>query len=815
LAQLTGLKMSALKLKERWVSRYVPYSHHVTDNIIACENKEYLAVLKVGGRSPDAADKAEKFEWIEALHNVLRGLPFGKLGLYSHIIRRRVKEYPESEFPQVFARKFDNDYRATFDKNSLMVNELYLTILIHPVHDPILGKTASLEKANAKMLKAWQDESIEDLNAAIRAIKAGLHNYDAQVLGIVDRTGYAFSEAAEFLSYLLSGEKQSVPLTKGYLYDALPSARPVFSRFGELGELRNIDSTRLFGMIEIRQYADDTEPGHLDKLLSSPNEFILSQSWGSFTGSAAKSMVKRHKKLLTDSNDDATNQLSQLDMVIEDLTAGNLGLGDHHGTLLIFGDEAEKLRRDIANTIALLAGTGFIAKPLEKALEAAYWAQLPGNWRWRPRPVPITSNNFLCMSSFHNQLTGKATGNPWGPAATMFKTHTGSPFFFSYHESTHEVDETGKRRLGNTMIIGMSGTGKTVLQGVLLAQAQKFGATAVIYDKDQGMQVLVLALRGQYFKLNLGTPTGWNPFQMEPTPQNVAFMRRLITFLAELRGETVSTAQSKEISQAVEQMTTLIDIKSRGLSTLTTLLPNPYTENGESSVHARLLPWCQGGEYGWVFDNPVDLMSLDTPAGHNPIFGFDMTEFLEDDKVRAAATMYLQHRVHALHDGRRIINLIDECQHPLKDEHFQADMQDAARTIRKKNGVMALSTQEPEAIANNPVGPSLIQQSATLIFLPNPKAKKSTYMNDFGLSESEFNLIKELGEASRKFVIKQGVNVTVAQLDLSGCEDALMVFSGSSDMAEVAEKAIAEVGDDPEDWLPVYFERVKRHMAGN
>ncbi|WP_169295542.1 VirB4 family type IV secretion/conjugal transfer ATPase [Advenella sp. EE-W14] len=803
--------MRALTLNERRVSRFVPYSHHVTDQIIACENKEYLAVIKIGGRSADAADIAEQHDWIEALHNVLRGLPFGKLGLYSHIIRRRVNEYPESNFPQFFASKFDNDYRATFDNNSLIVNELYLTVLIHPVADPLLGTVASLEKANSKMLKAWQDESIEDLNSAIRSIKSALHHYDTEVLSIVDRDSYAFSEPAEFLAYLLSGRKQSIPVTNGYLYDALPSARPIFSRFGELGELRDIEGSRLFGMLEFRQYPKELRPGHLDALLSSPTEFIFSQSWGSFTPGAAKSMVKRHKKLLTDSNDDAKNQIRQLDLVSEDLTAGTLGLGDHHATLLIFGNETEKLRRDLANTVALLAAKSIISRPLEKALEAGYWAQLPGNWRWRPRPVPITSLNFLCMSSFHNQLTGKANGNPWGPATTMFKTHTGSPYFFSYHASTNEVDETGKRRVGNTMIIGMSGTGKTVLQGVLLAQAQKFGATAVIYDKDQGMQVLVLALRGKYFKLNLGTPTGWNPFQMIPTPRNVAFMRRLITFLAEMRGETVSTAQSKEISQAVEQMTRLIEIKNRSLSTLTTLLPNPYTTDGSSSIHARLLPWCQGGEYGWVFDNPMDLMNLDTPPGHNPIFGFDMTEFLEDDMVRAAATMYLQHRVHALHDGRRIINLIDECQHPLKDEHFQADMQDSARTIRKKNGVMALSTQEPEAIANNPVGPSLIQQSATLIFLPNPKAKKTTYMNEFGLTESEFNLIKSLGEASRRFVIKQGVNVTVAQLDLSGCEDALMVFSGSPDMADIAEKVISEVGDDPVDWLPIYFEKAKKH----
>ncbi|CAM5208261.1 VirB4 family type IV secretion/conjugal transfer ATPase [Oligella ureolytica] len=144
----------------------------------------------------------------------------------------------------------------------------------------------------------------------------------------------------------------------------------------------------------------------------------------------------------------------------------------------------------------------------------------------------------------------------------MFKTHTGSPFFFNYHASLEEVDDTGRRRPGNTLIIGQTGTGKTVLQGVLLTQAQKFGATAVVYDKDQGLHVLIRALRGQYFTLQMGSPTGWNPFQMEPTQRNVAFMRRLVTFLAELK-ERVTTTQSREITMAIEQMTTLIDFPNR------------------------------------------------------------------------------------------------------------------------------------------------------------------------------------------------------------------------------------------------------------
>lgn len=804
---------------ERLTARYLPYSHHVTDQIVACDNLQYLAVIRVAGRSPDAHSVQERHEWIEALHNVLRGLPLGSVGLYAHIVRRRVTEYPQSRFAQPFATQFDQAYRATFDANGLMVNDLYLSLLVHPVADPVMGTFANLEKADAVRLAQWQAESIERLQNLIRAMSAALVRYDPTVLSVVDRNGYAFSETAEFLGLLCNGNHQPVPITRDRLSANLCMARPVFSRYGELGELRGVNGSRLFGMIELRDYPEQTRPGHLDVLLDQPCEFVLTQSWGSFTGAAAKALVRRHRKLLADSNDAAHSQLAQLDDAMDDLTSGRLGLGDHHATLLLFGRDADTVRQSMANTISALAEVGLVAKPLERALEAGFWAQLPGNWSWRPRPVPITSYNLLCLSSLHNQMTGKPAGNPWGPAVTMLKTRTGSPFFFNFHASTVDVDELGKRRPGNTMLIGMTGTGKTVLQGMLLTQAQKFNATCVVWDKDQGMQVLIMALGGRYFKLRLGESTGWNPFQMEPTKGNVAFMRRLVVYLAERRGEPLSTAQHGEVTRAVEQMTTGIEIGSRSLSMLTTLLPNPYSADATDSVHARLLPWCQGGEYGWVFDNPRDALTLDVePSGDAErngankaaILGFDLTELLDDDDVRGAATLYLRHRVNALHDGRRIINLFDECQHPLKDRHFQDDMQDASRTIRKKNGVLAFATQEPGAILTNPVGPSLIQQAATLIFLPNPQAKPKDYIEGFGLTPAEFELIRQLGEASRQFVIKQGGNVTVASLDLSGCEDELLVFSGSPDMAEAAEQAVAQVGDNTTDWLPIYLNTVKR-----
>ncbi len=39
--------------------------------------------------------------------------------------------------------------------------------------------------------------------------------------------------------------------------------------------------------------------------------------------------------------------------------------------------------------------------------------------------------------------------------------------------------------------------------------------------------------------------------------------------------------------------------------------------------------------------------------------------------------------------------------------------------------------------------PAIIEQSATQIFFPNPKARASDYIGGFGLSEHEFELCQE------------------------------------------------------------------------
>jgi len=791
---------------ERPVSDYVPYSHHVTPTIIATRNAEYLSVWRLGGRTFEGKSIEAQMLWVDDLNNTLRTLANKGIAFWSHVVRRRVELVEAStSFTSGFCRRFDERYRATFE-NSL-TNELYLTVLVQPSTDPTLRIMAKFERRTAEALAAWQATAIDTLDDLNRSLAGSLHRYDPELLGTYEHNGFVFSAAAEALGLLLNGEHHRVPLLPDHLWSYLPRVRPLFSRWGEIGELRGTRKTKRFGLLELYKYPEESRPGHLNELLESPFEFVLTQSFSLAMKGEARERLKRHAQLMTDTGDDAVSQVDDLKLALDDLMSDRLVMGEHHATLCVWGDSAEAVRKHLAAASARLESVSVIPTLVDTALEAAWWAQLPGNWRWRPRPAMITSLNFLCFSSFHNYLSGKATGNPWGPAVMPLKTAGGVPYYVSFHGSLEEVDDTGQRRLGNTMVVGKSGTGKTALLAAMLTMAQKFQPTMAVFDKDRGLQKWILALGGRYFPLTLGKPTGWNPFVLADTPSHRAFLRQLIEHLATRTGEPLSSRQYDEVAQAVDQLMEYIDRPLRRLSTLRQFLPNPALTDdvvtGPTSVSDRLKRWCEGGEYGWILDNVTDGLDLE----QTQIFGFDTTEFLELDAIRSVVNMYLLYRTERMIDGRRFIYVFDECQHPLKDHYFQDLAQNKSRTIRKQNGVFIFATQEPSAILSNPVGSSLTQQTATAFYLPNPDGKRTEYVEGFGLSDAEFETMRGFGEFSRKMLVKQGQNATVAQLDLHGFEE-LHIFSGAADQAQLVEFVMAEVGNDPDVWVPAYLERI-------
>jgi len=792
---------------ETVVGKYLPYSHHVTDEIIATKGGEYVSVWKIDGRSHQSASFGQHAQWVEELNNLLLGIGTENVSIWTHVVRRRVYEYPESEFGNAFARNLDQKYRETFKDYSLMVNDLYLTVAYKSVTDKVLSFFAKRERKSRDQKLALQEQAIANMDEINRSLKAALKKYGGEVLSVYEHNGFAFSKPLEFLSMLMNGEYQRMPVCVDRFSEYMVTNRTFFGSHGEIGEIRTSHGLRRFGMLEIFDYPKETQPGHLNILLESKFEFVLTQSFSCISRHAAKQWIEKQQRNLEDSNDVGTEQIDQLRDALNGLISRSFIFGEHHSTLTVYGDDVEQVRDYLALAKNDLSEVGVMSSKADLALEAAYWAMLPGNWKWRPRPKMVHSLNFLSFSPFHNFLSGKPTGNPWGPAVTMLKTVSGTPLYFSFHSSELDEDAEGKRRLGNTMFIGKSGTGKTVTMGFMLAQASKLEPATCLFDKDRGMQTLVLALGGRYLPLRSGERSGFNPFQLEPTAANIIFLKRLVKVLASSNGVAINHKDETELDQALDTLMHHIDKPSRRLSVLVQSLPNPIQQDADArpSLHARLLKWCMGGDYGWLFDNADDLLDLTT----HKLYGFDVTDFLENPEIRSPLMMYLLYRTENMIDGRRFVYMFDEFQKPLEDEYFQDLAQNKNRVIRKQNGIFVYATQEPGAILDSPIAKTLVQQCATFIFLPNPGADPKEYIDGFKLTPTEFEIVRTLGESSRRFLVKQGENSTVAELNLSGLDNELLVMSGTPDNADIAEAVIADVGENPEVWIPEYLNRLR------
>jgi type IV secretion system protein VirB4 len=228
-----------------------------------------------------------------------------------------------------------------------------------------------------------------------------------------------------------------------------------------------------------------------------------------------------------------------------------------------------------------------------------------------------------------------------------------------------------------------------------------------------------------------------------------------------------------------------------------------------NGLFVRLARWSEvsGGDYAWVFDNPED--RIVSRLSGRPVIGFDVTDFLGNDIIRAPVTLYLFHLVRQLLDGRRLVCWMDEFWRLLGDPAFESFAKDGPKTWRKLNGIMCLATQSASDVLDSPISRTIIEQTPTKVFFPNSEAACQDYTEGFGLSEREFRLIKErLEPGSRMFLVKQGHHSVVCQLDLRHFDAELAVISGRAAQVERMHQIMAEHGADPCHWLPIFMQTI-------
>jgi len=805
--------------RERLAAEHIPYTAHVSETVVKTRLGDYVQAFRLAGASFECADDEQLNNWHERLNILWRNLGSPHVALWTHLIRHPQKAVITCTPAGGFADTLSARYRERLAYETLMVNDLYLALCYRPAVGRAVGAIAKLlARTRATETGVELADSLDNCVKLAQTLRASLARYEPEPLGVYDRDGNWCSSLLEYLGWLVNGEWQRVPLPRGPLNTALATTRLLFGT--EAIEYRMPTVSRVGAILGIKEYPTPSVVGMFNRLLSAPFPLVLTQSFAFLSRAAGQALLQRQHMRFVNAGDFAVSQAAQLSEALDGLSSNEFAMGDHHFSLQVLADLPEPavevpdawrlkaLNDNVSLARNLLADTGMTVAREDLAVEAAFWAQLPGNFSLRPRKAPITSRNFAAMAPFHNYPVGRAHGNHWGDALALFCTSANSPYYFSLHASDPWDPDGGSRKdTGHTFICGPTGSGKTVLIGFLITTLHKQGVTQVIFDKDRGLELLVRALAGEYFELRQGASTGFNPLQLPADAANCEFLKSWLRLLVRPRqGCSLSTRESADLDNALRGVLALEPL-ARRLSRLLEFLDTTDPEG----VHARLGRWCEAaeGDYAWAFDNPTD--SVVPKLAGRTLVGFDVTEFLSHEITRAPLTLYMFHLVRQLLDGRRLVCWMDEFWRMLSDQAFENFAKDGPKTWRKLNAVMCLATQSASDVLDSPISRTIIEQTPTKVFFPNVEASAEEYTRGLGLSEREFKLIKEqLEPGSRAFLVKQGHHSVVCRLDLKGCDAELAVISGRAQHLELMRQLSAQYGGDPVHWLPAFLDACRQ-----
>ncbi|MEM7664962.1 MAG: VirB4 family type IV secretion/conjugal transfer ATPase [Pseudomonadota bacterium] len=783
---------AAWSAKEARVGDRLPYERLIDESTVLLRDGSVMSAIQVPGLLFETEDSDALNAHAATREVMLRSTLDARFVLYHHVIRRRVEVELDGEFADPLSRHIDARWKERLAGGSLFINDQFVTLIRRPAR----GKTGLPERASKFFSRRGKEEleadpkDIRSLKAAATGLVASLSAYGAAQLGDYNAPGSAQggtnSEMLELLSALYNGEMRPVrrPAADTDIGHMIPYRRASFGL--DAMELRGSGNPDFSAILGLKDYPEATSPGLLDGLLRLPYEMVVTESYAPNERTTARERIDLALRRSRSVDEEAAAERADMMNARDALGNGGVGFGDHHLTVLVRERSLDRLDDATAACSAALADTGAIAVREDTNLEPAFWAQFPGNEEYIVRRALISSANMAGFGSFHGFALGQASGNHWGDAVTLLETTSATPFFFNFHHGD----------LGNFSVIGPSGSGKTVVMNFLAAQAQKFKPRTILFDKDRGAELFIRGIGGRYDRICPGEPTGFNPLALPDTPTNKAFLRDWLGVLLKADGPEELALISAAVDAAYQN-----DASLRRLRHFKELLAGARRpEPGD--LADRLSAWIgnasgDGGEHAWLFDNERDALDLD-----QRVLGFDMTQLLENPRLRTPVMMYLFHRIDERLDGQPTMILIDEGWKALDDEVFAARIRDWLKTLRKRNALVGFATQSARDALESRISTALVEQTATMVFMPNSRARPEDYCDGFGLTDHELALIRTLPAHSRCFLVRQPDASVVVRLDLSGAPEVLTILSGREASVRRLDLLREAVGDDPSQWYP-------------
>ncbi|MDO6758048.1 hypothetical protein Q4598_17555 [Phaeobacter inhibens] len=746
--------------REHLAVRHIPYVSALTDDVMLLRDGDLMASFVVEGIAASTADEADVDALVLAMGQaVAQTQP--DMGFYVHRFSMGIQPELVPVDPHVseFAAELDKRWQSHIGDMGLRSRQMMISITMRP------SKAAS---AWARFVSGGKNNQRDGLEKRINRLNEAV-DYVMEALRPASpaRLTVSGGEWIGLLRSTMTGQFFVSPPSGGFrpLADMIATSRIDFNNdtFTVLGS--DSTETRFGAVFSVKDYPSNTRAGIFDRF-DLPYDLVVTQSFTPTDPITTQERINRTIKQMSAADDAAISLRDQLVDAADDVASGRISMGLHHATISVFAHSEAEL--DTAAAAIRTAGQKAQSVVVREDMGArtAFFAQHPGNYSYRARAAMISSQNFADLTALHAMASGLAQSEtPWGEAVTVLPDIQGEPYRFNFHLPGN----LGDRTVGHTLVVGMTGAGKTLGAMFLLSQVSRLNPRIIAFDKDRGMEMPIRALGGTYSAVRMGEPTGFNPFAAEADERGTAWLTHWLESTLSNQGD-LSAVQREALSNATRANRDT----DPSLRTMRHFRSQLRSVDDGGDLHTRLGIW-DDGQYGWLFSGETEDTTL---SFDRDVTAFDLTEIFDSQEVRTAWLAYVFRRIErVIEDERPTILLIDEAWKVLDDPFFEAMLKDWALTLRKKNVAMVLMTQRVDHLRQSAAGGSILESCVTTIVYPNTRFTEEE-VAPLKLTDAETSIVTASTAGGRFALIRSGDVSTVANMDLSALGPLLRVLGG-------------------------------------
>jgi type IV secretion system protein VirB4 len=721
----------------------VPIARFVGPNVFALKGGGYGCLFSLTGIDEEGLTDQELDSRMRSIEGALRGLPEGSC-LYQYARVMSGFELPRQS-------KYANPATQVFVEDRLTFLEKTATFRRIDLHWCL-----TLEPSQAKAFERKPQENTGDTSRMLAELQKTATILESHLGNTLGLRLLPKNDVFQFFSYLFNLEDWASDdqLRSDTGVDRQIVKNPVawHSDYLQVGR-------RHVQMFSLKTTPEASRPCLFSGLLTLDCDSVLCSTWRVKSTTAARSEIDAQEKFISffkvgvltrvmSGRDTASlevgagakaanNNVDDLSQVIRELD--KKAQGEYSLRLLLAARSAEQLRNTVPAVHRIFVDAR--AQVMEETLGnlSAFYAMFPGNHKFNVFPLWLAEDHHARLSSVFAPHIGHPHSEDLDSEyLNIFETRTRTPFF-------QDVYVDGVRVM---LIIGPTGTGKSVHGNQIIALEQKYGGFTYIFDIGGSYESVVELYGGRVDRVGKDGPRV-NPFALEPTESNIKFLYSFVKLLLANGGAELEPEDDDVIHKAVQDMY-LLDPENRRLSNL--FLPK--------KLDRYMSKWVGKGIYHAVFDNVEDSLSL----SRLQCFDFQGVNNEQYADLIEPLMVWLLRRINdVLYDPANLgvpkHILIEEIFSSMKNKQLLDGALASIKTVRKNLGGVTMIGQSADDLGSN--ADSIVNSCTSFLFLKDATFNRKRYAELFKMTEQQLALFESLQDREGLYMRRDGLTKVV------------------------------------------------------